>query len=342
MKKIVLSILLCVQVFYVSASESPGETEVKKIDYLPAVHGVIRSRWEMETENGENRFEVRNARVALSGNILPAVDYLVQADFCDQGKIKILDAWGGIKIAEGLKLRAGQFLMPVGIEPLRAPAAYIFANRAFIGKHMCNARGVGAEVAYAVPSVTPITVKAAVFNPASVSDHDVWEHSPSFSASALWQIGAVGLNAGFQSSVPAAGRTNITDAAVIFKTGRWNIEAEYMYKHYVHSYSRPAHGYSVFGDYCLPVSAGVFNRLSFQGRFDGMTAHNSGMLAADNTLSEDMPARNRITLGATVGHVKQKIHADIRLNYEKYFYHSNVDAPRGEGDKVVVEFVVSF
>lgn len=342
MKKIVLSILLCVQVFYVSALDSSGETEVKKIDYLPAVHGVVRSRWEMETENGENRFEVRNARVALSGYILPAVDYLVQADFCDQGKIKILDAWGGIKIAEGLKFRAGQFLMPVGIEPLRAPAAYIFANRAFIGKHMCNARGVGAEVAYAVPSATPITVKGAVFNPASVADHDVWEHSPSFSASALWQIGAVGLNVGFQSSVPAAGRTNITDAAVIFKTGRWNIEAEYMYKHYVHRYSRPAHGYSVFGDYCLPVGGGVFNRLSFQGRFDGMTAHNSGMLAADNALSEDMSARNRITLGTTVSHVKQKIHADIRLNYEKYFYHSNVDAPRGEGDKVVVEFVVSF
>lgn len=343
MKKIaILSIIAFTQCLSGAASEPSEAKSGGVVSYMPAIHGVIRTRWEMETEDGRNRFEVRNARLALSGNILPSVDYQIQTDFCDQGKIKILDAWGGIKLAEGLKLRAGQFLMPVGIEPLRAPAAYIFANRAFIGKQMCNARGVGAELAYIVPAVSPLTLRAAVFNSTSVAGHDVWNHSPAFSASALWQIKSIGINVGFQSAVPEAGRTNIVDGAVIFKSGRWNVESEYMYKHYTNGYSGAAHGYSVFGNYALPVSLGEFNRLSFQGRFDGMTAHNSGALGDSGELTPDMPARNRITVGSTLSSVHGKIHADVRLNYEKYFYHHDVVAPVGQDDKVAVELVVSF
>ncbi len=342
MKKIVLSMFALLQAMWAVADDGAAGPDGKSVSYMPQVHGMIRSRWEMETETGDNRFEVRNARLALSGNIIPAIDYLVQTDLCEQGKIKILDAWCGVKLAEGLKIRAGQFLMPVGIEPLRAPAAYIFANRAFIGKQMCAARGVGAEVAYVVPSELPVTVKGAVFNPASVADHDVWSHSPAFSASALWQIRSVGINVGYQSAVPEAGRTNIADAAVIFKSGRWNVEAEYMYKHYTHGYSRPAHGYSVFGNYWLPLRAGELNRLSFQGRFDGMTAHCAGELESDGSLAMSQPARNRITVGTTIGCFRQKVHADLRLDYEKYFYHHDAVAAAGQGDKVVVEFVVSF
>lgn len=343
MKKIVfISILLTAQCMNSIAAETTESTEKKQINYLPSIHGVVRARWEVETDDSYNRFEVRNARVALNGNIAPTIDYLVQADFCDQGKIKILDAWGGIQIIKGLKFRAGQFLMPIGIEPLRAPAAYIFANRAFVGKQMCNARGVGAELAYTPPTTAPLTLKAAVYNAKSVADHDVWEHSPAFSASALWQVRHVGINVGFQSSVPAAGRVNLTDAAIIFKSGRWNAEAEYMYKHYTHHYSKAAHGYSVFGDYIMPVKAGVFNQLSFQGRFDGMTAHNSGDLTSEGSLCDDMPARNRITVGSTLSYVQNKLQTHIRLNYEKYFYHHDVAVPVGQGDKVAVELAVSF
>jgi len=342
MKKIVfIFILLSLQSSYGSAEEMPNSSDTKKTSYLPTIHGVVRPRWEIETKDAYNRFEVRNARVSMSGNIIPAIDYLVQVDFCDQGKIKILDAWGGITVTKGLKVRAGQFLMPVGIEPLRAPAAYIFANRAFIGKQMCNARGVGAEIAYTLP-VIPLTMKAAVFNPTSVADHDVWTRTPTFSASVLWQLHAFGLNVGFQSSVPPAGRINLTDAAIIYKSGRWNVEGENMYKHYTHRYASASHGYSVFGDYNFPINAGIFNRLSFQTRFDGMTAHNSGDLTDDGNLTADMPARNRITVGSTISHIQQKLHADIRINYEKYFYHHDVSVPTGQSDKVVVELAVSF
>ena len=35
-------------------------------DYLPEIHGTIRGKYEYQTETGESRFEVRNARFSVS------------------------------------------------------------------------------------------------------------------------------------------------------------------------------------------------------------------------------------------------------------------------------------
>lgn len=37
--------------------------------YLPEIHGAMRGRWEILTDDGRNRFQLRNARVILSGNL---------------------------------------------------------------------------------------------------------------------------------------------------------------------------------------------------------------------------------------------------------------------------------
>ena len=63
------------------------------ISYRPNIHGTIRGRLEVSTMKSEYRFQVRNARVSLDGKIAPIADYFIQADFCDRGKIKILDVW---------------------------------------------------------------------------------------------------------------------------------------------------------------------------------------------------------------------------------------------------------
>ena len=39
-------------------------------DYLPEIHGTIRGKYEFQTETEESRFEVRNARFSVSGNVL--------------------------------------------------------------------------------------------------------------------------------------------------------------------------------------------------------------------------------------------------------------------------------
>ena len=42
-------------------------------EYLPEVHGTIRGKYELQTTNGMQRFQVRNARVSLDGKVLPVI-----------------------------------------------------------------------------------------------------------------------------------------------------------------------------------------------------------------------------------------------------------------------------
>ena len=62
--------------------------EVK--DYLPEIHGTIRGKYEYQTETSESRFEVRNARFSVSGNVHPIVAYKAEIDLSDEGSIKML------------------------------------------------------------------------------------------------------------------------------------------------------------------------------------------------------------------------------------------------------------
>lgn len=62
-------------------------------DYLPEIHGTIRSKYEYQTTMGAGRFEVRNARVSVTGNVLPIVAYKAEIDLSDEGSIKMLDAY---------------------------------------------------------------------------------------------------------------------------------------------------------------------------------------------------------------------------------------------------------
>lgn len=319
----------------------PAKAEESDIDYKPVFHGTVRSRWELATENGENRFQVRNARLSVEGRIAPEIQYYINTDLCDRGKMKILDAWGQINITDDLKARAGQFRMPFGVDPFRGPQNYIFANRSFIGKQVCNVRAVGAKLEYSLP-VIPLKVEAGAFNPSTISDHETWHRKMSYASKATYTIDCVKLATGIQSLSPDSVRMNLIDGSISWSADRWTVEGEYMYKHYTHKAHKACHAYSIFADYRMPVNAGIFNTLSFQGRFDGMTAHSNGTRNEDGLLTTTDPARNRITAGATLSYVKKALHADIRVNYEKYFYRHDAEYLPGDGDKLVVELVVRF
>ena len=64
------------------------------------VHGTIRSKYEYQTEEGEGRFEVRNARISVDGQLSPIILYKAEIDLCDEGKIKMLDAYTRLKPAK--------------------------------------------------------------------------------------------------------------------------------------------------------------------------------------------------------------------------------------------------
>lgn len=78
--------------------------EEDKVDLTPKVHGTIRGKYEYQTEEGDGRFQVRNARVSLEGKVAKAVEYKAEIDLSDEGQIKMLDAYTKSSLLEDLIL----------------------------------------------------------------------------------------------------------------------------------------------------------------------------------------------------------------------------------------------
>lgn len=327
-----------------SATEAAQQsTQSQEINYKPNIHGVMRTRWEQNLSADEGRWQVRNARVSLDGLIAPSIDYFIQADLCNRGAFQFLDAWGRFKLSEEWKFQAGQFRMPFGVDPFRSPANYIFTNRSFVGKQVCNVRAVGCKLSYS-PSQLPLTLEGGVFSPGPITDHTRWSNDYAWGTRAIWLAGPLRFEGGFQSIIPDAVRINLVDGCVNFTSGRWQLVGEYMYKHYTHDAHPATHAWVAWTDYRMPVKLAEFNRLSFQARWDGMTDHSSGKRNADGLLVTNDPARNRATIGMTVSYIRRNVWLDIRANFEKYFYdhaaHPGQEATLG--DLVGVEMVLRF
>lgn len=318
-------------------------TNDDKVDYTPKIHGVIRTRWEGEFNDDDfgQRFQVRNARVSVEGNILKNLYYYIRIDACNQGKMQFLDAYARWSFLKYWRIQAGQYRVPYGVDAFRAPGTYYFTNRSFIGKHMLNMRQVGVKAGYYGKKV-PLTIEAGVYNSASTANHAVWQHEMNFATKASYRISNVTITGSFITYQPDKVRINGADGAVSWSDSRWIVEGEYQYKHYVANRFKDVHAWNVFASYALPLKKTVFNDISFQGRFDGMTDHSTGTVDDNGFLTVNNPARRRITLGSTLTYQKKFLKTAIRLNYEKYFYDSNVNAPVGESDKIVAELVVKF
>lgn len=77
--------LMLVVAMMVSAQDS--------VSLAPKLHGTLRGKYEYQTSEGKGRFEVRTARVSVAGKVIPEVEYKAEIDLCDEGEIKMLDAY---------------------------------------------------------------------------------------------------------------------------------------------------------------------------------------------------------------------------------------------------------
>lgn len=336
------SVLLAVSVALPALGVIAGEKNDKEtVDRIPKLHGVFRGRYEGEWPDYRQRFQVRNARVSLEGKVLPQLDYYMRVDLCDRGSMKFLDAWARWKFSPEFALKAGRFRVPFGVDAFRGPGGYIFANRSFIGKTMANIRQVGVEGGYYGKSI-PLTVEAGVFNSAGSSDQDVWQKDLDYAVKASYSIGNVTLSGSFLSMKPSGVRMNIVDGSVSWSYSTLTVEGEYQHLDYCGDLYKDVNAWLAFVSYGVPVNWHPFNLWSFHGRFDAMTDHSRGALNPDGLLTTDDAARRRVTAGTSLACNIKKVKFEIILDYEKYFYDSDVKAPQGESDKIVAELVVRF
>lgn len=309
---------------------------------LPTLSGTIRGKWEWQTGEGTNRFEVRTARVALDGNVTPDVLYRAEIDLSDEGQIKMLDAYAGLQPLSVLNLRIGQMRVPFSIDAHRSPHKQYFANRSFIAKQVGNVRDVGFYAAYKPFPASPLVLQAGLFNGSGLTDQkDYWTKSLNFSAKATLPL-PLGLTA--QASVqkisPEGGATYLYDGGLTWQWGPWTIEAEYLRKHYTSATFQDVNALDAFVCYDVPLR-GAFRKVSLLCRYDCMGDHSNGSVDEAGRLKLTDAARQRLTGGLTWSLAKQ-MNADIRMNFEKYFYEDASLAKPSERDKFVVELVVHF
>lgn len=337
----------------VQAEEKEKES-TGKVNYKPEIHGTVRAKYEYQPEISSGRFEVRNARFSLSGNVARAVSYKAEIDLSDEGQIKMLDAyarytpWSQPKVSkngkfsvEGANFTIGQMRVPFTIDAHRSPHQQYFANRSFIAKQVGNVRDVGATLGAQFNLGFPIIVEAGIFNGSGLTNQkDFWTDQINYSAKAqLLFAPGWNLTLSTQHIRPDSIGIYMYDAGLYFERKGWHVEAEYLLKHYAHDSYGDVHAVDAFVSYTLPLRR-VFKSMSFLGRYDYMSDHSDGT-REDGILITNDYRRQRLTGGITLS-VNKLFLSDIRLNYEKYFYRDGAIPKVSEQDKIVVEFMTRF
>ena len=317
--------------------------KLEKADYMPEIHGTIRAKYEYQPTMGAGRFEVRNARVSLTGNVLPAVAYKAEIDLSDEGEIRMLDAYARLFPTESLTITAGQMRVPFTIDAHRSPHEQFFANRSFIAKQVGNVRDVGLTLGYELPTALPAKIEAGLYNGTGLTRQQEWRKVVNYSAKAqLFPAKGVNISLSAQGIKPANTWMRSYDIGAYYENGRFHIEGEYLYKQYSDNAFDDVHAVNTFINYDLPMRK-VFQKVSFLARYDMMTDQSDGIATDPDSghLITTDHKRHRLTGGLTFS-LSKAFRTDLRLNYEKYFYSSGNIPKESEQDKVVLELMVRF
>ena len=311
-------------------------------DYLPEIHGTIRGKYEYQTTMGAGRFEVRNARVSVTGNVLPIVAYKAEIDLSDEGSIKMLDAYARLFPAKGLTVTAGQMRVPFTIDAHRSPHQQYFANRSFIAKQVGNVRDVGITLGYTLPTDLPITIEGGLYNGSGLTNQKEWHKEVNYSAKAQFLFTkGLNLTLSIQSIQPEEIRVQSYDIGAYYESDRFHIEAEYLYKQYSDNAFKDVQAVNTFINYDLPLRK-IFNKMSFLLRYDMMTDQSDAKTTDEETgaLVTTDYKRQRLTGGITFS-LSKAFRTDLRLNM-KIFYANSSIAKESEQDKIVLELMVRF
>lgn len=344
-KKFLLLALFAIFAVVPMSAQDDGD----KVDRTPKIHGTIRGKYEYQTEEGEGRFQVRNARVSIEGNVTKVVSYKAEIDLSDEGQIKMLDAYTRLKPVRGLDFTIGQMRVPFTIDAHRSPHLQYFANRSFIAKQVGNVRDVGATLGYSFNVGFPIKLEAGMFNGSGLTDQkDFWTNNINFSAKAQFFLPrGFNITLSTQKIKPDNVGIMMYDAGAYYHAHGWHVEAEYLYKHYSDNAFDAVHSVDAFVSYDIPLRKCFFKKISPLVRYDYMSDHSDGMRYVDGeedtsgSLVVNDYQRSRLTGGVTLS-LDLPFISDIRLNYEKYFYREGAIAKPSERDKIVVEFMTRF
>lgn len=337
----------------------------------PNLHGILRGKYEYEPDLDAHRFEVRNARLSVDGNLPFRSSYKLEVDLCDESAIKMKDAWVRVALplggaGGGFRITLGQQRMPFSIDAHRNPSAQYFANRSFIAKQVGDMRDVGAAVGYDFylsPSGESekgrkvLSLDAGIYNGSNLDNQKTaWFTSPAYSARILYfPVKGLALVPSVQHQLIANREASYTslDFGTYYEIGGFHIEAEYLRKFYAKNAFDDCNAVDAMAIYKqkLKSEKSYFNAISYLLRYDYMDNHSDGKKGftspdpskgGESRLVQSDAQRHRLTAGVTFSVRNKYFPTDIRLNYEKYRYPNGGTPKESEQDKLVAELMIRF
>ena len=330
-------------------SNADGERIEKEkmsaVDYVPEIHGTVRAKYEYSPQLDASRFQVRNARFSVTGNVHQMVAYKAEVELSDRGQTRILDAYVRVLPAKGLALTLGQVKKQFSTDNLRSPHNMLFANSAFIVSEFANLRDVGFTIGYNAKEYVPIEAIFGVYNGNGLYDQKIWKKHFDYTGRLIFNTCKYfSFDLNWQSIKPKNVRMNVFDLAMRADFYGVHLEAEGAYKIYQNNVFKPSYGFTgiAYYDIMLPK---VFHHLRVLGRYDMITDDYDGSELIKESIGIVYPitttARQRITAGVTLGLAKP-ILAELRINYEKYFHKDWSTISADDNDKLVIEIVARF
>ena len=335
-----LLIFLTATVFSQTIEDSVA-IKSKTVVRTAKLDGVIKTKAEMSTEAGVIRFNVRNSRIGVRGNITDYLAYRLQVELSNEGAFAPLDLHGILKPAKNLSFLFGQLHIPFENNYIITPSEMMFANRAFVGKYFTpGSRDIGAVVQYKFHIGSfPMEGQAGMFNGGRINDPQ-WTKNPSFACRLI-----AGDMDGFRSSAKiykynSARQADLLLLGADFHYAKNNlcIQAELMNRNLKTDNSNLLGTY-IQGEYAIGLpKAKMFHCLTPAIRWDAM-GYDVWNSAFDVY---------RVTAGINFG-LTYIYDSVLRIDYEHYFMNKNKGFSEFDNrdlhvtdNKVTLELVVKF
>lgn len=328
--------IICIMV---SCMTRAGNNETS----IPDISGNIRVRYDYSTVYNAGRFAVNNARIKLDGKIMPRVGYRVQIDMCNNGKIRLMDAYAKLSPSKKLDIFLGQERVPFSVDASRDLHEYLFSDLSFGAHYLGNLRSVGLKAGYRFFNDNAY-IEGGFFNSGTAENQGDLRGGFTYSAKMNLHT-AIGLfpQICFMSRKPFNGmRHNMTGISLSWNHGAFFIEGEYIHCNYTGKDIPDAHAFNLMVDYIINVNKGILSEVSFRGRLDGMTDMSSGIPDDNGKIDLDFHHRKRATAGIRLSSSHRHANLALQLDYHHYLNGSPSGTDASDNDRLVAMLVLHF
>lgn len=296
----------------VKSVEQDGKT--KKYTVLKPIL-VLKTRYEMDTEEGYSRFSIKNARLGVQGDASQLLSYRFMVDFSAENKLSVLDLYAVIKPSKRLSFTLGQQGLSLFNPWTVSPNSVDYVNRPFIGKYFISSRDIGVSAKYAIKKQGfPINAEFGVYNGTGINN-PTWNKSMAVGGRLEFGSSKEGFRttAKFYNLKEDSGNTNLYWGADLrYAAKEWKIEAEYMTKDMGDNPLESLSATHLQAMYKIKVNDPSIKRIEPVIRWDAM----------GYDIMERGFGINRITVGANMVLDTGLLNSMLRLNYEHYLNNS--------------------